>query len=144
TGNKRFGYDSYRRLIMMLSDVAFGLSKHEFDDHIFSAYKQKVGAKTDLDLNADQMEEISQLFLAHVREHAGREFPTDPFEQLSVAVEAVFKSWNNERAIVYRRQEKIPDEIGTAVNIQAMVFGNAGDDCGTGVAFTRDPSTGEK
>ena len=144
TGNKRFVYDSYRRLIMMLSDVAFDLSKHEFDNHIFDQYKQKVGAKTDLDLNADQMEEISQLFLAHVRERTGHEFPTDPFEQLSVAIEAVFKSWNNDRAIVYRRQEKIPDEIGTAVNIQAMVFGNAGDDCGTGVAFTRDPSTGEK
>ena len=144
TGNKRFVYDSYRRFIMMLSDVAFGLSKHEFDDHIFNVYKQKVGAKTDLDLNADQMEEISQLFLAHVRESAGREFPNDPYEQLEVAIEAVFKSWNNDRAIVYRRQEKIPDEIGTAVNVQSMVYGNAGDDCGTGVAFTRDPSTGEK
>ncbi len=144
TGNKRFVYDSYRRLIMMLSDVAFDLSKHEFDNEIFATYKQKVGAKTDLDLNADQMEEISQLFLAHVRERTGHEFPSDPFEQMAVAIEAVFKSWNNDRAIVYRRTEKIPDEIGTAVNIQAMVFGNAGDDCGTGVAFTRDPSTGEK
>jgi len=144
TGNKRFVYDSYRRLIMMLSDVAFGLSKHEFDDKIFKEYKQKVGAESDLDLDADQMEEISQLFLKHVREKTGREFPTDPFEQMEVGIEAVFKSWNNDRAIVYRRQERIPDEIGTAVNIQAMVFGNAGDDCGTGVAFTRDPSTGEK
>jgi len=144
TGNKRFVYDSYRRLIMMLSDVAFGLSKHEFDNHIFDGFKQKVGAKTDLDLNADHMEEISQLFLAHVRERTGREFPSDPFEQLEVAIEAVFKSWNNDRAIVYRRTERIPHEIGTAVNVQAMVFGNAGDDCGTGVAFTRDPSTGEK
>jgi pyruvate,orthophosphate dikinase len=144
TGNKRFVYDSYRRLIMMLSDVAFGLSKHDFDNHIFDGYKQKVGAKTDLDLNADQMEEISQLFLSHVREKTGHEFPTDPYEQLAAAVEAVFKSWNNDRAIVYRRQERIPDEIGTAVSVQSMVYGNAGDDCGTGVAFTRDPSTGEK
>jgi pyruvate, orthophosphate dikinase len=144
TGNPRFVWDSYRRLIMMLSDVAFGLSKHAFDEHIFANYKKKVGANTDLDLNADQLKEVCQLFLEHVRDNAGRKFPTDPFEQLQIAIEAVFKSWNNDRAITYRRKEKIPDEIGTAVNIQSMVYGNAGDDCGTGVAFTRDPSTGEK
>ena len=144
TGNPRFVYDAYRRLIMMLSDVAFGLSKHHFDNEIFQEYKHKVGAKTDLDLTADHMKDISDQFLAYVREHAGREFPSDPFEQLSLAIEAVFASWNNDRAIVYRRTEKIPDDIGTAVNIQSMVYGNAGDDCGTGVAFTRDPSTGER
>ncbi len=143
TGNARFVYDSYRRLIMMLSDVAFGISKHEFDEQIFATYKAKVGAKTDLDLTAEHLHEICDLFLAHVREHAGREFPNDPYEQLEISIEAVFKSWNNDRAIFYRRTEKIPDEIGTAVNIQSMVYGNAGDDCGTGVAFTRDPSTGE-
>jgi pyruvate,orthophosphate dikinase len=143
TGNERFVWDSYRRFIMMFSDVSFGISKHEFDEHIFGHYKEKVGAKVDLDLNAAQMKEVSQLFLAHVREKAGREFPQDPMEQLALSVEAVFRSWNNDRAIVYRRTEKIPDEIGTAVNIQSMVYGNAGDDCGTGVAFTRDPSTGE-
>jgi len=142
TGNKRFVYDSYRRFIMMFSDVAFGLSKHAFDEEIFAQYKKKVGAKTDLDLNADQLEEVSNLFLQHVRDHAGREFPTDPYEQLALSVEAVFRSWNNDRAIFYRRSEKIPDEIGTAVNVQSMVYGNAGDDCGTGVAFTRDPSVG--
>ncbi|HEY0866213.1 MAG TPA: pyruvate, phosphate dikinase [Fimbriimonas sp.] len=144
TNNPRFVYDSYRRFIMMFSDVAFGISKHEFDMDIFGGYKKKVGAKVDLDLDADQMKEVCDLFLQHVREHAGREFPTDPYEQIALSVEAVFRSWNNDRAIVYRRTEKIPDEIGTAVNVQAMVYGNAGDDCGTGVAFTRDPSTGEK
>jgi pyruvate,orthophosphate dikinase len=144
TNDPRFVYDSYRRFIMMFSDVAFGLSKHGFDNHIFAEYKHKVGAKSDLDLNADQLKEVCDLFLAHVREGAGREFPTDVWEQLALSTEAVFRSWNNDRAIVYRRKEKISDEIGTAVNIQAMVYGNAGEDCGTGVAFTRDPSTGEK
>ena len=144
TGNPRFVYDAYRRLIMMLSDVAFGLSKHHFDNEIFKQYKAKVGAATDLDLTADHLKDISNLFLAYVREHAGREFPSDPYEQLSLAIEAVFASWNNDRAIVYRKTEKIPDDIGTAVNVQSMVYGNAGDDCGTGVAFTRDPSTGER
>lgn len=143
TGDARFVYDSFRRFIMMFSDVAFNIPKHDFDNHIFQEYKNKVGAKSDLDLTAEHLKEISDLFLAHVREQAGREFPTDPWEQLELGVEAVFRSWNNDRAIFYRRTEKIPDEIGTAVNIQAMVFGNAGDDCGTGVAFTRDPSTGE-
>jgi pyruvate, orthophosphate dikinase len=144
TGDARFVYDSYRRFVMMFSDVAFGISKHDFDGHIFQAYKQKVGAKSDLDLTAEHLKEISEQFLEHVRKEAGREFPTDVWEQLELSIEAVFKSWNNERAIVYRRMEKIPDEIGTAVNVQSMVYGNAGDDCGTGVAFTRDPSTGEK
>ena len=144
TGNPRFVYDAYRRFIMMLSDVAFGLSKHDFDNHIFQEYKHKVGATNDLDLTGDDLKAVSELFLEHVRTHAGREFPSDPFEQLSLAIEAVFKSWNTDRAIVYRRTEKIPDDIGTAVNIQSMVYGNAGDDCGTGVAFTRDPSTGER
>lgn len=143
TGDERFVYDSYRRFIMMFSDVAFGIPKHDFDNHIFSEYKKKVGVKSDLELTAEHLKEISQLFLDHVKEHAGRDFPTDPWEQLSLSVEAVFRSWNNDRAIFYRRTEKIPDEIGTAVNVQAMVFGNAGEDCGTGVAFTRDPSTGE-
>jgi pyruvate, orthophosphate dikinase len=144
TGDARFVYDSYRRFVMMFSDVAFGISKHDFDGHIFQAYKQKVGAKSDLDLTAEHLKEISEQFLEHVRKEAGREFPTDVWEQLELSIEAVFKSWNNERAIVYRRMEKISDEIGTAVNVQSMVYGNAGDDCGTGVAFTRDPSTGEK
>ncbi len=144
TNNPRFVYDAYRRLIMMLSDVAFGLSKHDFDNHIFKEYKETKGVKNDLDLNADDLRQVCELFLAHVRDHAGREFPSDPYEQLQLAVEAVFRSWNTDRAIVYRRTEKIPDDIGTAVNVQAMVYGNAGEDCGTGVAFTRDPSNGER
>ncbi len=143
TGNARFVYDAYRRFIMMLSDVAFGLSKHHFDNDIFQAYKVKKGVTNDLELDADDLKVISEQFLQYVRDHAGREFPSDPFEQLQLSVEAVFRSWNNDRAIVYRRTEKIPDEIGTAVTIQSMVYGNSGDDSGTGVAFTRDPSNGE-
>ncbi|MBS1714707.1 MAG: pyruvate, phosphate dikinase [Armatimonadetes bacterium] len=144
TGNPRFVWDSYRRFIMMFSDVAFGLSKHGFDEKIFAQYKAKVGAKSDLDLTAEHLEDVSGLFLAHVHDNAGRDFPTDPWEQLDLSVEAVFKSWHNDRAVFYRKTEKIPDEIGTAVNVQSMVYGNAGDDCGTGVAFSRDPSNGEK
>lgn len=144
TGNPRFVYDSYRRLIMMLSDVAFGLSKHHFDNEIFAEYKRNAGAKQDLDLGADQLKEVCELFLDYVQKETGKPFPSDPWDQLMAAVEAVFSSWQNERAQIYRRTEKIPDEIGTAVNVQSMVYGNAGEDCGTGVAFTRDPSTGEK
>jgi pyruvate,orthophosphate dikinase len=143
TDNPRFVYDAYRRFIMMFSDVAFGLSKHHFDEEILKQYKQQKGAKTDLDLNADDMKIVAEKFLAYVKEHAHRDFPNDPYEQLALAIEAVFRSWNNDRAIVYRRTEKIPDDIGTAVTVQSMVYGNAGDDSGTGVAFTRDPSTGE-
>ena len=144
TNNPRFVYDAYRRLIMMLSDVAFGLSKHHFDNEIFKAYKQKIGAESDLDLTAEDLREICIQFLTYVKVTAKRDFPSDPLEQLSLAIRAVFDSWNTDRAIVYRRTEKIPDNIGTAVNIQSMVYGNAGDGCGTGVAFTRDPSTGER
>ena len=143
TGDPRFVYDAYRRFIMMFSDVALDISKHEFDEKILKAYKTEKGFTNDLDLSADDWKIIAEKFLAHVKAKAGREFPSDPYEQLELAIEAVFKSWQNDRAIVYRRTEKIPDEIGTAVNIQSMVYGNAGDDCGTGVAFTRDPSTGE-
>lgn len=143
TNDARFVYDAYRRFIMMFSDVSLGISKHEFDNHILKAYKLEKGFTNDLNLTADDWKHVCDLFLAHVREHAGREFPSDPYEQLELSIEAVFRSWNNDRAIIYRRTEKIPDEIGTAVNIQSMVYGNAGEDCGTGVAFTRDPSTGE-
>ncbi|CEK19403.1 pyruvate phosphate dikinase [Chthonomonas calidirosea] len=144
TNNPRFVYDAYRRFIMMFSDVVLGLSKHDFDNKILQAYKEQKGYKSDLEMSAEDWKLISEKFLEYVREKTGRDFPTDPYEQLELAIEAVFKSWNNERAIVYRRTEKIPDNLGTAVNVQAMVFGNAGDDSGTGVAFTRDPSTGEK
>jgi pyruvate,orthophosphate dikinase len=144
----RFVYDSYRRLIMMLADVAYSsdyghLSKHDFE-HMFRDYKAKLGVSGDLDVTGEQMKQLCDDYLAHFKQQTGKEFPQDVFQQLQDAVTAVFRSWNNERAIIYRRREKIPDEIGTAVNVQAMVFGNMGDDCGTGVAFTRNPSTGEK
>ncbi|MDX2066210.1 MAG: pyruvate, phosphate dikinase [Fimbriimonadaceae bacterium] len=145
--DKRFVYDSYRRLIMMLSDVAFSdgdhhISKHGFEK-LFYDLKAKLGVTDDLQVTGDQLHELCETYKAHLKAHAGREFPQDVKEQLKEAVEAVFRSWNNDRAIVYRRKEKIDDAIGTAVNVQAMVFGNMGDDCGTGVAFTRNASTGE-
>jgi len=145
--DKRFVYDSYRRLIMMLSDVAFSegdhhISKHGFEK-LFYDLKAKLGVTDDLQVSGDDLEQLCKDYDAHLFAHAGRHFPQDSREQLKEAVEAVFRSWNNDRAIVYRRKEKIDDAIGTAVNVQAMVFGNMGDDCGTGVAFTRNASTGE-
>jgi pyruvate, orthophosphate dikinase len=143
----RFVYDSYRRFIMMLSDVAFSdkfdhITKHDFE-HMFYDLKKQLGVKEDLEVPAEKLKELCDGYKAHVLKQTGSEFPQDPFVQMTAAVEAVFRSWNNERAFIYRRKEKIDDAIGTAVNIQAMVFGNQGDDCGTGVAFTRDASTGE-
>ena len=145
--NPRFVYDSYRRFLMMLSDVAYStdtnhLSKHDFE-HVFYDMKAKLGVKEDLDVNADQLKELCETYKAHIQQATGHEFPQDPIVQLEDAIKSVFKSWNNDRAILYRQREKISDAIGTAVNIQAMVFGNMGEDCGTGVAFTRDASTGE-
>ncbi len=143
----RFVYDSYRRFIMMLSDVAYSdkfshISKHDFE-HIFADLKKELGVKEDLDVNADGLKDLCERYKKHVLTQTGSEFPQDPTEQLVAAIEAVFRSWNNDRAIVYRRKEKISDDIGTAVNVQSMVFGNLGDDCGTGVAFTRNAATGE-
>lgn len=143
----RFVYDSYRRFIMMLSDVAYsdsfpGVGKHDFEV-IFAGLKSELSVKEDLDVKADGMKELCKRFEAHVLKTTGTPFPQDPWIQLQAAIEAVFRSWNNERAIIYRRREKISDDIGTAVNVQAMVFGNRGDDCGTGVAFTRNAATGE-
>jgi pyruvate,orthophosphate dikinase len=131
----RFVYDSYRRLIMMLSDVAYSdkfdhITKHDFE-HIFADLKKELGVTEDLDVDAEGLKTLCDRYKAHVVKQTGHEFPQDPFVQMKESVEAVFRSWNNDRAIVYRRKEKIPDEIGTAVNIQAMVFGNRGDDCGT-------------
>jgi pyruvate,orthophosphate dikinase len=142
----RFVYDSYRRLIMMLSDVAFGdrfegISKHSFE-HLFYDLKKELGVKEDLEVSAEKLKELCERYKAYLKSK-GTEFPQDVRTQLKEAVEAVFRSWNNDRAIIYRRREKIDDAIGTAVNVQAMVFGNMGDDCGTGVAFTRNASTGE-
>ncbi|MBX3096828.1 MAG: pyruvate, phosphate dikinase [Fimbriimonadaceae bacterium] len=142
SGSERFAYDAYRRFIMMFSGVVLDVDKHHFE-HLFDKKKKSKGIKLDTDLSAADLKEVADEFLSLVQKVTGKPFPTDPWEQLQLAVEAVFRSWNNDRAIIYRRTERIPDEIGTAVNIQAMVFGNLGDDCGTGVAFTRDPSTGE-
>jgi len=142
SGNERFVWDANRRFIMMFSDVVLDISKHLFEE-IFDEHKKKKGVTQDTDLDAEELKQICNAFLALVLTHRGEGFPGDPYKQLELAIEAVFRSWNNDRAIVYRRTEKIPDEIGTAVNVQSMVFGNLGEDCGTGVAFTRDPSTGE-
>lgn len=147
TGNPRFVYDSYRRFLMMLSDVAFSdsnnkLAKHDFE-HIFYELKKKLGAKDDMDVDADGLKKLVDLYQVHIKKELGRPFPQGVYEQLEVAIEAVFKSWNNDRAKIYRRKEKISDNLGTAVTVQTMVFGNMGEDCGTGVAFTRDPASGE-
>ena len=148
TKNPRFVYDSYRRFLMMLCDVAFSkpdnkLAKHDFEV-IFSDLKKKLGVKNDTDVDADGLKKLVSLYKIHIKKELGREFPQDVFEQLQVSIEAVFRSWNNDRAKIYRKREKISDSLGTAVNIQAMVFGNMGEDCGTGVAFTRDPAIGTK
>ena len=142
TNNKRFAYDSYRRFIMMFADVVKGYSKNSFE-RLLDKIKEEKNAKYDTDLNEDDMYEIAMKFKEVYKELSGVEFPQDPRVQLIEAVTAVFRSWNNERAIIYRRMNDIPGSWGTAVNIQEMVFGNKGDDCGTGVAFTRNPSTGE-
>jgi pyruvate,orthophosphate dikinase len=148
TDNPRFVYDSYRRFLMMLSDVAYStptnhLAKHDFE-HIFYDMKKELGVKEDLDVNAEQLKDLCEKYKAHIKAAAGHDFPQDPYVQLQDAIAAVFKSWNNDRAILYRQREKISDDIGTAVNIQSMVFGNQGEDCGTGVAFTRNASNGDK
>ena len=148
TGNARFVYDSYRRFLMMLSDVAYSdgsnhLSKHDFE-HIFYDMKRELGVTDDLQVNGDQLKHLCETYKTLIKQNAGRDFPQDPIQQLQDSVEAVFKSWNNDRAILYRQREKISDDLGTAVNIQSMVFGNQGEDCGTGVAFTRNASNGTK
>ncbi|NLC47906.1 MAG: pyruvate, phosphate dikinase, partial [Tenericutes bacterium] len=143
TNNKRFAYDSYRRFIMMFADVVKGYSKSSFE-RIFDKFKEDKGVLVDTELDENDMYEIAMKFKEVYKEQAGKEFPQDPKEQLIEAVTAVFRSWNNDRAIYYRRMNDIPSSWGTAVNVQEMVYGNKGNDCGTGVAFTRNPSTGEK
>lgn len=142
TNNERFAYDSYRRFIQMFSDVVMGLEKSKFE-RILDQVKEEKGYKQDTDLTADDLKEIVALFKKLYKEGLGSDFPQDPSAQLIEAVQAVFRSWENPRAIVYRRLNDIPSWWGTAVNVQAMVFGNMGEDSGTGVAFTRNPSTGE-
>ena len=143
TGNPRFAYDSYRRFIQMFSDVVMEMSKKIFEG-ILDEIKKAKGAKYDTDLTAEDLKEVIARYKAIYKEKMGEEFPQDPKVQLMEAVKAVFRSWDNPRAIVYRRMNDIPGDWGTAVNVQSMVFGNMGDTSGTGVAFTRNPSTGEK
>ena len=143
TNNKRFVYDSYRRFIMMFADVVKGYSKNSFE-RVLDKFKEEKNAKFDTDLNEDDMYELTMKFKDIYKELSKTDFPQDPKEQLIEAVKAVFRSWNNERAIYYRKMNDIPSSWGTAVNVQEMVYGNMGDDSGTGVAFTRNPATGEK
>ncbi len=141
TNNQRFAYDSYRRFIQMFADVVMEVDKENFE-HLLEAMKKERGAKLDTDLNGDDLKELTGQFLAKYKELKGEDFPQDPREQLIAAVTAVFRSWDNPRANTYRRLNHIPYEWGTAVNVQGMVFGNMGDDCGTGVAFSRNPADG--
>ncbi|MGI6189042.1 MAG: pyruvate, phosphate dikinase, partial [Caldicoprobacteraceae bacterium] len=143
TNNERFAYDSYRRFIQMFSDVVMGIDKNEFEK-ILDDIKEQNGATQDVELTAENLKEVVSRYKELYRQKMGDEFPQDPKAQLLEAVKAVFRSWNNPRAIVYRRMNDIPGDWGTAVNVQAMVFGNMGDDSGTGVAFTRNPANGEK
>ena len=143
TNNERFAFDSYRRFIQMFSDVVMGISKSKFDK-IFDSIKEKYNATYDTELNAEHLKEVVSEYKKLYKAEMGEEFPQDPKKQLMEAVKAVFRSWDNPRAIVYRRLNDIPSDWGTAVNVQEMVYGNMGNDSGTGVAFTRNPATGEK
>jgi pyruvate,orthophosphate dikinase len=143
SGNPRFSQDCYRRFIQMFGNVVLDIEKHDFDE-IFEARKKKVGAKFDTDLTADDLKAIIVDYKKLVQKKTGKPFPQDAREQLAMARDAVFRSWNGKRAITYRRMNQIPDSLGTAVNVQTMVFGNLGDTSATGVGFTRNPSTGEK
>ncbi|MGI6425405.1 MAG: pyruvate, phosphate dikinase [Tepidanaerobacteraceae bacterium] len=142
TGNDRFAYDSYRRFIQMFGNVVMEVSHDNFEA-IIDSVKEKRNITQDIDMTAQDWQEVIKQYEEKIKEVTGQEFPQDPKTQLIMAIEAVFKSWNNQRAKVYRKINKIPDNLGTAVNVQTMVFGNKGDDSGTGVAFTRNPSTGE-
>src|SRR5438309_5220819 len=143
SGNERFAYDSYRRLIQMYGNVVQDIPKAEFEE-VFDGQKHKRGVKLDTELTAANPQEVIEQYKKVVREHTKQDFPQNPVEQLVGARNAVFRSWNNDRAKVYRRINNISDDLGTAVNVQAMVFGNLGETSGTGVGFTRNPATGEK
>ncbi|HEV2373093.1 MAG TPA: pyruvate, phosphate dikinase [Streptosporangiaceae bacterium] len=142
-GNERFAWDSYRRLVQMFGKTVLGIEGEAFE-HVIDEAKKAKGTTNDLDLDAEDLRGITESFKQIVAGHAGRPFPQDPREQMDLAVRAVFNSWNADRAVLYRRQERIPADLGTAVNVVAMVFGNLGMDSGTGVAFTRDPGTGQQ
>ncbi|SOE02056.1 pyruvate, phosphate dikinase [Blastococcus haudaquaticus] len=141
SGSERFAWDSYRRLIQMFGKTVLGIEGELFDDAL-DAVKAEQGTELDLDLDAEHLKDVVDRFKAIVREHTGNDFPQDPREQMDMAINAVFDSWNSDRAIIYRRRERIPSDAGTAVNVCSMVFGNLGSDSGTGVAFTRDPGSG--
>ena len=143
SGNERWAWDCYRRFIQMYSDVVMEVGKKYFET-LIDEMKEKKGVKLDVELDADDLKELANQFKAEYKDKIGADFPDDPKEQLMGAIKAVFRSWDNPRANVYRRDNDIPYSWGTAVNVQSMAFGNMGDDCGTGVAFTRDPATGEK
>ncbi|MHB1458672.1 MAG: pyruvate, phosphate dikinase [Armatimonadota bacterium] len=147
TGNERFAYDAFRRFLMMFSDIVLSteypkLKKENFEK-IFNKMKKELGAKVDTEVDAANLKVLCGQYKEYFKHVTGSDFPSDPLEQLKLAIIAVFQSWNNDRAIIYRNREKISHKLGTAVNIQTMVFGNMGDDCGTGVAFTRNPANGE-
>src|SRR5438477_10673697 len=141
TGNERFGYDAYRRLIQLFGRIVMGVDAHYFDD-LLDEMKARRGVSLDTELTADDLRTLVDQFKEVVQRVTGRPFPDDPYEQLRLAIEAVFNSWNSPRAFAYRKAQNIPDDLGTAVNVVMMVFGNMGNDSGTGVAFTRDPATG--
>src|SRR5246127_528891 len=149
SGNPRFAWDSYRRFLQMYGDVVMGVQKREGEDHepfetVIEEVKDAAGAEKDTDLSVDDLKVMVEKFKRLIKERTGKAFPQDPHQQLWGSIGAVFGSWNNDRAIVYRRKYNIPHEWGTAVNVQTMVFGNRGETSATGVAFTRDPATGEK
>ncbi|NQT22551.1 MAG: pyruvate, phosphate dikinase, partial [Candidatus Omnitrophica bacterium] len=148
TGNARFAYDAYRRFVQMYGDVVMGLKPKSKDEHdpfevVMDKVKENKGVKLDLELDAEDLKELVELYKKEIKLKTGKHFPEDPMAQLWGSVGAVFESWNNERAIAYRQINGIPGGWGTAVNVQSMVFGNMGESSGTGVAFTRDPATGE-
>ena len=143
SGNPRWAWDCYRRFIQMYSDVVMEVGKKYFEE-LIDKMKAEKGVTYDVELTADDLKELASQFKAEYKAKIGQDFPDDPKEQLMGAIKAVFRSWDNPRANVYRRDNDIPYSWGTAVNVQSMAFGNMGDDCGTGVAFTRDPATGEK
>ncbi|MEV6495720.1 PEP/pyruvate-binding domain-containing protein, partial [Actinoplanes sp. NPDC051633] len=143
SGDERFAWDSYRRLIQMFGRTVFDVPAAEFEAEL-AATRSAAGVRTDAELGVADLQTLVEAYKKVFHTHTGRDFPQAPHEQLYLAVTAVFRSWNAERAVIYRRREHIPDHLGTAVNVMAMVFGNRGDDSGTGVAFTRDPATGRR
>ncbi|MBR4124295.1 MAG: pyruvate, phosphate dikinase, partial [Clostridia bacterium] len=143
SNNARWAYDCYRRFIQMFSDVVMEVSKKEFEV-LIDKKKEEKGVVYDVELTAEDLKDLANQFKAKYKDALGKDFPTDPKEQLFEAIKAVFRSWDNPRANIYRMDHDIPYSWGTAVNVQMMAFGNMGDDCGTGVAFTRNPATGEK